>query len=75
MAELGVKLNARGNLLVDENKQTNVPGLFAAGDAERGQSLVVWAIADGRRAAYGVDKYLRNCDLTATTNDLKRLAA
>ena len=75
VTELGVKLNARGNLLVDENKQTNVPGLFAAGDAERGQSLVVWAIADGRRAAHNVDKYLRRRDLTVSSNDLECLAA
>ena len=37
---------------------TNVPGVFAAGDVERGQSLIVWAIADGRRAAQGVNEYL-----------------
>ena len=56
--QLGVELNERGNVAVDRNKKTNVPGVFAAGDVERGQSLVVWAIADGRRAAREVDRYL-----------------
>ncbi len=56
--QLGVELNERGNVAVDQNKQTNVPGVFAAGDVERGQSLVVWAIADGRRAAREVDRHL-----------------
>ena len=48
--ELGVELDARGNVQV-ANSQTNVPGVFATGDQARGQSLVVWAIADGRRCA------------------------
>ena len=56
--KLGVKINERGNVAVDQNKETSVPGVFAAGDVERGQSLVVWAIADGRRAAREVDRYL-----------------
>ena len=56
--QLGVEINERGNVAIDKNKQTNVPGVFAAGDVERGQSLVVWAIADGRRAAREVDRYL-----------------
>jgi glutamate synthase (NADPH/NADH) small chain len=55
---LGVEINERGNVAVDKNKKTSVPGVFAAGDVERGQSLVVWAIADGRRAAREVDRYL-----------------
>jgi glutamate synthase (NADPH/NADH) small chain len=56
--QLGVKINERGNVAIDENSQTSVQGIFAAGDMSRGQSLVVWAIADGRRAARGVDQYL-----------------
>jgi len=56
--QLGIEINDRGNIRVNKNKQTNVSGVFAAGDVERGQSLVVWAIADGRRAAREVDKYL-----------------
>ena len=56
--DLGVKLNSRGNVEVDYNKATSVEGVFAAGDAARGQSLVVWAIAEGRAAAHGIDKYL-----------------
>lgn len=60
ISQLGLTMNARGLVAVDANKMTNIPGIFAAGDIERGQSLVVWAIADGRRAAAGVNKYLAN---------------
>jgi glutamate synthase (NADPH/NADH) small chain len=56
--QLGVKLDVRGNVQVDVNKMTNVPGVFAAGDMSRGQSLVVWAIKEGRQAAQAVDRYL-----------------
>ena len=55
---LGVKLDARGNVEADANHMTSVPGVFAAGDMRRGQSLVVWAIAEGRKAALGIDQYL-----------------
>ncbi|HEY8560765.1 MAG TPA: glutamate synthase subunit beta [Pyrinomonadaceae bacterium] len=58
--DLGVSLTPRGAIAVDDDKQTSAPGIFAAGDCERGQSLVVWAIADGRKAALGVDKYLHS---------------
>jgi glutamate synthase (NADPH/NADH) small chain len=58
--QLGVKLDARGNVAANEQDwQTSVPGVFAAGDTRRGQSLVVWAIAEGRKAAEAVDRYLR----------------
>ena len=58
--DLGLKLDARGNIAASEQDyQTSVPGVFVAGDARRGQSLVVWAIAEGRKAAESVDKYLR----------------
>jgi len=58
---LGLKLDARGNIAADEHDyQTSVPGVFTAGDARRGQSLVVWAIAEGRKAADSVDRYLRS---------------
>ena len=56
--ELGVELDARGNVKADDDYMTTVPGVFAAGDTRRGQSLVVWAIAEGRSAARGIDKYL-----------------
>jgi glutamate synthase (NADPH/NADH) small chain len=59
VSELGVSLNGRGSVAVNDAKQTNVPKVFAAGDVERGQSLVVWAIADGRRAAASVDRHLQ----------------
>jgi glutamate synthase (NADPH/NADH) small chain len=58
LAQIGVKLDGRGNVKTDGNKMTSVPGVFAGGDAARGQSLVVWAIAEGREAARGVDSYL-----------------
>ncbi len=56
--ELGVQISGRGTIVRDENYMTSVPGVFVAGDAGRGQSLIVWAIAEGRSAAAGVDAYL-----------------
>jgi len=58
LEELGVKLDARGNVETGANHMTSVPGVFAAGDMRRGQSLVVWAITEGRRAARSIDQYL-----------------
>lgn len=58
LKDLGVTLNDRGNVQVDDSKQTTVKGVFAAGDMERGQSLVVWAISAGRIAARNIDLYL-----------------
>jgi glutamate synthase (NADPH/NADH) small chain len=57
--QLGVGLDGRGNVAADANYMSSVPGVFAAGDMRRGQSLVVWAIAEGRKAAEGIDRYLR----------------
>jgi len=57
--QLGVNLDQRGNVATDQNNMSSVPGVFAAGDMRRGQSLVVWAIAEGRRTAASVDAYLR----------------
>jgi len=56
--QLQCKLDDRGNVWTDENRMTSVPGVFAAGDMARGQSLVVWAIREGRLAAQSVDRYL-----------------
>ena len=56
--QLGVDLDERGNVARDKAYMTSVPGVFAAGDAGRGQSLIVWAIAEGRAAAAAVDEYL-----------------
>jgi glutamate synthase (NADPH/NADH) small chain len=56
--QLGLSLDGRGNVRVDKDFASSVPGVFAAGDCQRGQSLVVWAIADGRKAARSVDLYL-----------------
>ncbi len=58
LTQLGVELDGRGNVVVDGNKMTSVPKVFAGGDMVRGQSLVVWAISEGREAARGVDQYL-----------------
>jgi glutamate synthase (NADPH/NADH) small chain len=55
---LGVRLTERGNVWRDERWMTSVPGVFTAGDMQRGQSLIVWAIAEGRSAARGVDLFL-----------------
>ncbi|MCW2767723.1 MAG: glutamate synthase small subunit, partial [Nocardioides sp.] len=56
--QLGVDLDERGNVARDSAYMTSVSGVFAAGDAGRGQSLIVWAIAEGRAAASAVDQYL-----------------
>jgi glutamate synthase (NADPH) small chain len=56
--QLGLKLDARGNIATDESYMSSIPGIFAAGDMRRGQSLVVWAIAEGRKAARAVDLFL-----------------
>ena len=57
--QLGVKLDPRTNIEATENDyKTNIPGVFAAGDQRRGQSLIVWAISEGRQAAHHVDTYL-----------------
>ncbi len=58
VSDLGVDLDARGNIAVDQNFTSSEPGVFCAGDARRGQSLVVWAIREGRQAAEGVERYL-----------------
>ena len=60
LEQLDVVLDARGNVQTDANSMSSVAGLFAAGDMRRGQSLVVWAIAEGRRTAASVDAYLRS---------------
>jgi glutamate synthase (NADPH/NADH) small chain len=56
--QLKLEKDARGNVKVDQNYMTALPGIFAAGDIRRGQSLVVWAISEGRQAARGVDEFL-----------------
>lgn len=58
ISELDIELDERSNIKTDENRMTNIPGIFAAGDIRRGQSLVVWAINEGREAAAHVDKYI-----------------
>ena len=58
LAQLGVNFDSRGNIAVDGRRMTSVEGVFAAGDARRGQSLVVWAIAEGRQAAEEIHRWL-----------------
>jgi glutamate synthase (NADPH) small chain len=62
LEDLGVTFDARGNVARNASYETSVPGVFAAGDMGRGQSLIVWAIAEGRSAAASVDQYLRALD-------------
>jgi len=57
LAQLGLELDNQGNVKTEEF-QTSIPHIFSAGDMHRGQSLVVWAISEGRECAYAVDKYL-----------------
>jgi glutamate synthase (NADPH) small chain len=74
LEQLGVELDARGNVATNANYMSSVPGVFAAGDMRRGQSLVVWAISEGRKAAEGVDRYLREestANLTATARGVE----
>jgi glutamate synthase (NADPH/NADH) small chain len=63
--QLGVKLDARGIVATDTNNMSSVPGVFAAGDMRRGQSLVVWAIAEGRKTAAAVDAFVKTNSLTS----------
>jgi glutamate synthase (NADPH/NADH) small chain len=58
LEQLPLRLDQRGNVQTDESFMTSLPGVFSAGDARRGQSLVVWAIAEGRKAAHHMDKFL-----------------
>ena len=58
LEQLGVELDARGNVKADQNYMSSIPGVFAAGDMRRGQSLVVWAIREGRQCARSVDAFL-----------------
>jgi glutamate synthase (NADPH/NADH) small chain len=58
LQELGIQFDKKGNVKTNENYTTSIKKVFCAGDMRRGQSLIVWAIAEGRRAAYCIDKYL-----------------
>ena len=58
LEQLGVELNQRGNVARDAQWRTNVPNVFVCGDMGRGQSLIVWAIAEGRSCAAAVDRHL-----------------
>jgi glutamate synthase (NADPH/NADH) small chain len=66
VSKYDLKLKERGNIQTDHNYMSNVPGVFAAGDAKRGQSLIVWAISEGREAARCVDTYLMGTSMLPT---------
>ena len=72
--QLGIELDERGNIKAAANYQTSVDNVFTAGDCRRGQSLIVWAISEGREAARCVDEYLmgESCLPTKGTDDLPR---
>jgi len=70
--QLGVKLDPRGNVATDQRYMSSVPGVFVAGDMRHGQSLVVWAIAEGRRAAASVDAYLRTKDMPVVKSTVSK---
>lgn len=70
VAQLGLDLDSRGNVKADDvNYMTSVPGVFVCGDMRRGQSLVVWAISEGREAARSIDQYLTGHSLLPTKGE------
>jgi glutamate synthase (NADPH/NADH) small chain len=75
VTQLGCEVDSRGNIKADANYRTTVPNVFTAGDARRGQSLIVWAISEGREAARCVDLHLmgRSELPTKAGNDLPRV--
>ena len=74
LEQFGVELDASGNVKSDARKQTSVSKVFTAGDMTRGQSLIVWAIAEGRHAAHAVDQYMMgSSDLPAPLDHGNRL--
>ena len=73
--ELGTELDERGNVKATDKKyQTNIPKVFTAGDMRRGQSLVVWAISEGRECARKVDEYLGNGNSILERKDMSLVA-
>jgi glutamate synthase (NADPH/NADH) small chain len=74
LEELEVELDNRGNVKTDENSMTSVSGVFAAGDMRRGQSLVVWAINEGRAAAQGIEKYFETVEMSPPTTTTSHTA-
>ena len=70
--QLDVELDERSNVKRDKDYMSSVPGVFVAGDAGRGQSLIVWAIAEGRSAAAGVDKFLTGAHRPAAPDQPER---
>ena len=73
--QLGVELDERGNVARDTAYASSVDGVFVAGDAGRGQSLIVWAIAEGRAAAAAVDAYLTGAHQPARPDPADRTTA
>ena len=75
LEQLGVELDERGNVVRDRHYMSSVGGVFVAGDAGRGQSLIVWAIAEGRSAAAGVDRWLSGSTTLPGTDPAHRATA
>ena len=73
--KLGVKLDPRGNVQTEDDFMSSVPGVFAAGDMRRGQSLVVWAISEGRSAARAIDRYLSGIKPSAGKSGRRELVS
>jgi glutamate synthase (NADPH/NADH) small chain len=71
VSELGLELDHRGNVKADKDYATSIDGVFAAGDMRRGQSLIVWAIAEGREAARSVDMYLMGTSQLPLTHSVR----
>ena len=71
--KLGLDLDARGNVATNKDYMTSVDGIFAAGDMRRGQSLVVWAISEGRKAAEAIDHYLHAKSAAASSSSSRRV--
>ena len=69
--QLDVQLDNRGNVATDQNYMSSIPGVFAAGDMRRGQSLVVWAISEGRKAASSVDAYLKQLSVQPQVDPMR----
>jgi glutamate synthase (NADPH/NADH) small chain len=72
VAQLGLQLDVRGNIAVDKHGATNIPGVYCAGDAHRGASLIVWAIAEGREVARAVDAAFRESSSVVPTRGQDR---
>ena len=75
LEQFGVELDPMGNVKADADKRTSVPKVFTAGDMTRGQSLIVWAIAEGRHAARSIDEFLMGSSAAAQAAGVRQRPA